>query len=58
LIKDENPELEAWLRAVSETPIAAYYASRGSDLVTIETGKKAHEKRDAVAAQVQSALAN
>jgi glycosyltransferase involved in cell wall biosynthesis len=45
LIKDENPEIETWLRTLMETSLGVYYAARGSDLVSIITAK--HE-RDAV----------
>ena len=57
LIKNENPEIEAWLHAALETSLGAYYRCRGTDLVAIAAGRKAREERDAIAAELQNALA-
>jgi hypothetical protein len=40
LLKGENPEVETWLRTATETPLGAYYAQRGTDLVAITAGAK------------------
>ena len=50
LLKNENPEVEAWLHATAETPLSAYYAQRGTDLVGITAGANYR-------AELQSALA-
>ena len=57
LIKNENPELAAWLHEALETQLDAYYVSRGLDLVSIVAGRKACEQRDEFAVQLQNALA-
>ncbi len=57
LIKNDNPEIEAWLHAASETSLSDYYSWRGTDLVAIACGRKACGQRDEFAAQLQDALA-
>ena len=57
LVKDENRELETWLHEVFESSRGAYYVNRGTDLVTMEAGKKAHEQRDVVTAELQNTWA-
>ena len=43
--------------SLSETSLGAYYSRRGADLVAIAEGRKASEQRDALAAELQNALA-
>ena len=54
LVKGENAELESWLHATLESPLGAYYASRGTDLVSIATSKNALKQKDAIAAALRN----
>ena len=57
LIKDSNPEVEAWFHGVLKTALSTYYGQRGDDLIAIAVSRKASERSGAVAAKLQEALA-
>ena len=43
VVKGENAALEAWLQAATEIPLSAYYATRGTNLVSITALKQKEE---------------
>ena len=54
LVKNDNPDVETWLRTATETSLRAYYVRRGTDLVAIMAGRQALNDRDALADQCNS----
>ena len=54
LLKNENPQVENWLHAATQTPLSAYYAQRGIDLVAIAAGANYREQKELFVTQLQS----